>query len=399
MAASARELILYHYVPHFPSPRPQKCEKRTRFTLTLAQHYSPYAHKVTYYLALRGLPYHQCPQPPTLPRPDLAEQLGVTYRRIPLLAIGNTVYADTKLILDELERRYPLGALGSGGCEGGGAGESKWAAWSDSVFRFAVACLPTSLALMKDARFQKDREDFSGYVCCPSHPPRPSPLLTLLMCRWVGKVLQPGIHRPQPPQGPAGAGRARVPVHGARAGRRAQVAAGRRRRDTGGPQRLVPPPPPDDGRVTWRKQAVWALEWTINLPGALAGSGISADTYPYTFAWVARFLARMGKVRRAPLVTGADAREAILSSPPSPSSSAPGDAAAQGEGGGGGEWVKVFPVDTGRNHPQRGRLVRCGDGRTELLVTPPGEPQRSLRVVFPTLGYRVEGDGADDAKL
>lgn len=160
---------------------------------------------------------------------------------------------------------------------------------------------------------------------------------------------------------------------------------------------MVPPPPPDGGRVTWRKQAVWVLEWTINLPGALAGSGISADTYPYTFAWVARFLARMGKARRAPLITGPDARKAILSSPPSPPSSASGGAAAQGEGR--GEWVKVFPVDTGRSHPQRGRLVRRSDRSIELLVTPPGELQRSLRVVFPTRGYRVERDGADDAKL
>lgn len=157
------------------------------------------------------MPYRQCPQPPTLPRPDLAEKLGVTYRRIPLLAIGNTVYADTKLILDELERRYPLGALGGGGgggdaSAGGGAGDCEWAAWSDGVFRFAVACLPTSLPVMKDARFRKDREDFSGYVCAPpltpspplppSHPALLLPSLchlsttpTLLMCGWVGIVI------------------------------------------------------------------------------------------------------------------------------------------------------------------------------------------------------------------
>lgn len=73
--------------------------------------------------------------------------------------------------------------------------------------------------------------------------------------------------------------------------------------------------------------------------------------------------------------------------------------AAKGEGEGGGGRVKVFPTDTGRNHPQRGRLVRHDGGRIELLVTPPGELRRSLRVVFPTHGYRIEGDGADDAKL
>lgn len=42
-----------------------------------------------------------------LPRPELSELLGISYRRIPLLAIGNDVYCDTSLISYTLERRFP----------------------------------------------------------------------------------------------------------------------------------------------------------------------------------------------------------------------------------------------------------------------------------------------------
>jgi len=44
----------------------------------------------------------------TLPRPELSETLGVTYRRIPILAIGRDIYADTSLIASTLERRFPV---------------------------------------------------------------------------------------------------------------------------------------------------------------------------------------------------------------------------------------------------------------------------------------------------
>jgi glutathione S-transferase len=40
------------------------------------------------------------------PRPELGRSLGVTYRRIPVLAIGRDVYCDTSLITLALERRF-----------------------------------------------------------------------------------------------------------------------------------------------------------------------------------------------------------------------------------------------------------------------------------------------------
>ena len=43
----------------------------------------------------------------TLPRPELADLLGLKYRRIPVLAIGRDVYCDSSLIASVLERRFP----------------------------------------------------------------------------------------------------------------------------------------------------------------------------------------------------------------------------------------------------------------------------------------------------
>jgi hypothetical protein len=42
-----------------------------------------------------------------LPRPQVSELLGLKYRKIPILAIGNDVYCDTSLIASTLERRFP----------------------------------------------------------------------------------------------------------------------------------------------------------------------------------------------------------------------------------------------------------------------------------------------------
>jgi len=112
------------------------------------------------------------------------------------------------------------------------------------------------------------------------------------------------------------------------------------------------------------------------LPGALAGSDISAAKYPRTYAWIARFLARMGPVARGTRVSGAEAKEIVLADGSAP------DAAAVEE-------VSVVPRDTGRTHPQLGRLLRREAHKVTLQVTPPGEDSRTILVVVPTDGFEL----------
>ncbi|KAF9195044.1 hypothetical protein BGZ49_003108, partial [Haplosporangium sp. Z 27] len=74
----------------------------------ILHHYqgSPYAEKVIAALRVKGIPWYSVPTSPMMPRP-LLEPLTHGYRRIPVMQIGNNIYCDTALILDELERRYP----------------------------------------------------------------------------------------------------------------------------------------------------------------------------------------------------------------------------------------------------------------------------------------------------
>jgi len=42
-----------------------------------------------------------------LPRPILVATFGLTYRKIPVVAIGRDVYCDTSLIIEALEHNFP----------------------------------------------------------------------------------------------------------------------------------------------------------------------------------------------------------------------------------------------------------------------------------------------------
>ncbi|KAG6814207.1 hypothetical protein H0H92_000884 [Tricholoma furcatifolium] len=79
---------------------------------------SPYSVKIDNLLILKKIPHQRVNASrtfvnllnavsPVLPRPEITDLLGVTYRRIPLLAIGNDVYCDTSLIASVLEKRFP----------------------------------------------------------------------------------------------------------------------------------------------------------------------------------------------------------------------------------------------------------------------------------------------------
>jgi glutathione S-transferase len=126
---------------------------------------SPWASKVVHYLTLRGIPYNQCIQPITMPRPDLAA-LGVKYRRIPVLAYGRDIYCDTLLILQKFEEWYPCGTKYksiSANDPTGRAMEHLLEKWTDvAVFASAAAAIPSEMDLCKDPQFQKDREELWG---------------------------------------------------------------------------------------------------------------------------------------------------------------------------------------------------------------------------------------------
>ncbi|KAF5393761.1 hypothetical protein D9757_000059 [Collybiopsis confluens] len=71
---------------------------------------SPFSVKIDNILLLKNIAHSTVTVPNVLPRPEITELLGLTYRRIPILAIGNDIYCDTSLIASALERRFPPSA-------------------------------------------------------------------------------------------------------------------------------------------------------------------------------------------------------------------------------------------------------------------------------------------------
>jgi hypothetical protein len=101
-----------------------------------------------------------------MPRPDVAA-LGTSYRRIPLISIGRDIYNDTRLIISKLEEFYPTSNQHpsiSASSTNDKALEKLLEVWAidAGLFNRAVQLIPSDMPLLKDEKYQKDRENFSG---------------------------------------------------------------------------------------------------------------------------------------------------------------------------------------------------------------------------------------------
>ncbi|EMC95726.1 hypothetical protein BAUCODRAFT_123025 [Baudoinia panamericana UAMH 10762] len=110
---------------------------------------SPYAQKIRLLLAAAGVSVRRCDQPAVLPRPDL-EALGITYRRIPLLAIGKDVYCDSSLIIDTIMQH-----LAKAGAVPTSSADKAFQDWGNATFHAALGMIPS--AALQDKAFVKDR--------------------------------------------------------------------------------------------------------------------------------------------------------------------------------------------------------------------------------------------------
>lgn len=97
-----------------------------------------------------------------LPRPDV-EALGLSYRRIPILALSNSLICDSRLILHYLEEQFPDGRLGAAS-PSDKALERLLDRWTTDagVFARAAQLIPLDSPIMKDEKFIKDRSSFTG---------------------------------------------------------------------------------------------------------------------------------------------------------------------------------------------------------------------------------------------
>jgi glutathione S-transferase len=98
--------------------------------------FSPYAKKIRLLFAAAGIPYKRCNVPMVLPRPTLLD-LDITYRRIPVLAIGGDVYCDSGLIIDIIQEH--LGGLPTS------SADHAYEVFGNHIFSQGLSCIPESL--------------------------------------------------------------------------------------------------------------------------------------------------------------------------------------------------------------------------------------------------------------
>lgn len=91
---------------------------------------SPFGEKIRLCLGLKGLAWQSVQVSMVMPRPELGVLTG-GYRKIPVMQIGADVYCDTRLIVRELERRFPQPSLFPSGSEGLSLALTSW---SDRTF-------------------------------------------------------------------------------------------------------------------------------------------------------------------------------------------------------------------------------------------------------------------------
>ncbi|KAJ9652909.1 hypothetical protein H2198_007862 [Neophaeococcomyces mojaviensis] len=72
--------------------------------------FAPNAQKARNLLNVAGIPFRICEQPFLQPRPIL-QNIGITYRRVPVNSIGKDVYIDNRAFIDAVEEIFPEKAL------------------------------------------------------------------------------------------------------------------------------------------------------------------------------------------------------------------------------------------------------------------------------------------------
>ncbi|KAK8095918.1 Glutathione s-transferase [Apiospora kogelbergensis] len=343
MAAEDLPIVLYHYV------------------------HSPYARRIVWYLNLRKIPYSQCLQPPIMPRPDVA-QLGVAYRRIPLLAIGRDVYLDTRLILQKLEALYPASAahpsLSAATAEGRALHGGLLSAWTNDaggLFWNAVSLIPAGMPGTNDPAFLADRAEMMGL----------------------------------PRDGPS-------PISAeARAGRRPDALC-----EIAEAMALLESTLLDGGEKSWLLgterptlvdiEAVFVFAWLAAMPGALPKDTMGPAAFPRFYGWMARFIKTVEAAEKengeAAMVKGDEAARMVLGSAfaePEGSMDA-SHPVVVAEGLQKGDRVKMWPTDSGSGHKESGKLVSMS--LKEIVVEAQAKEGLSVRIHAPRHGYKVKKD-------
>ena len=339
--------------------------------------FSPFARKVVWYLTLRGIEYAQCLQPVYLPREDI-NALGVKYRRIPLITIGRDVYCDTRLILQKLEEKFPIRALGVSQPDQK-AVQKLLENWTidGGIFTRAAQTIPPDVPLMKDPKFTKDREEYMGRS-------------------WSEESL-----RDLRPEG----------FTHIRDGfdllEKSFLADGR--------QWILKTEKPSLADIEGQYgvliiceyillrigvfPAIWPFHWVVELK-SLPPTLVSKEKHPKVFAWIDRFNEALGAAKttapKPATLKGAEAVKHVTQADFSEPEGQVDDKDPLGLKK--GQDVESWPIDSGFKHHDQGRLVSI-NSQEVVLAAQSKVGDKEVRIHHPRWNFRTRAAGAAGTKL
>lgn len=244
-------------------------------------------------------------------------------------------------------------------------------AWTvdGGVFMRASQLIPTNMPLLKDEKFTKDREQFSGRSWSTENIERMRPealvevrhafelLETTLLAdgrEWILKTERPSL----------------VDIEG---------------------MSLQPFFTCLFRWLTFSYSAVWPFHWLKGLKGALPPSFISASQFPKVFLWIERFdksvSAAAQKAGKPQSLKGLAAMSKVVSSEFVEAEGSVDEDDPSGLKK--GDLVEVWPIDSGFRNKDRGALVKL-DGK-EIVIRTETKEGKEVRMHAPRHGFRISG--------
>ncbi|KAH7070757.1 hypothetical protein BKA63DRAFT_83873 [Paraphoma chrysanthemicola] len=336
-----------------------------------------------------------------LPRPLLTSTFGVTYRKIPILAIGREIYCDTSLIIEALEHYFPVeegygsvypklegGALDEWSYKGLVRGFASF--WTDRpFFRATTGLIPSSVW---SSPFGTDRSQLIGHTLDPSKLEAKIPQ-NLATFDLHLSLLEPTFTSTTNSPSKTGAeGKTKS-------------------------KWLIPTPTPSLADISLWYQLRWGIDIAAgkgiyNLTGGatsntfhdITSTVFNAQRYPGIWTWFHAFETYISSLPDLETVVreGDGSWKSALKTCPLVGEERMLVPAAVGlhpdldrqRGLGKGVRVAIAPDDTGRDNPTIGTVV--GLGVEEVVIVPEGKGEIDVRVHFPRLGFvvRVVDGGA-----
>ncbi|PQE04697.1 glutathione S-transferase protein [Rutstroemia sp. NJR-2017a BBW] len=371
-------------VPISPQGTAQLCRAEKPEIILYHYRFSPFAKRVVWYMNLRGIPYTQCLQAPVMPRPDVAA-LGTNYRRIPLVAIGRDIYNDTRLILQKLEKLYPEYPKITASSPDQKAVERLLEFWTvESLFTRAASLIPTNLPLLNDPVFTKDREDYTGRSWAKDSLDKSRPE-ALVAFRRAFEILENTFLADGRDWILGSSSPTMSDIEGMGLYSQSKWCC------------VICP----FANVLWCHLAVWPFHWLSTMKGALPDDYISPAQFPKTFAWIKRFdeatRIAASKVGKPKNIVGLEATKLVSGS----SFAESGEVvdAKDPTGLQQGQEVEVWPVDSGMNYKDTGKLV--GLTTEEIVIESHMKDGEKVKVHTPRHGFRIRAanGGSSSAKL